>query len=204
MKDRAVLVRSICGNIETLSAIGFGTPRRPAPTFVSFWRRYLNTVSAQLRPRTSSDLDRRRFWRRFSAGAACALHRSAPRYLCRIASCFAKLPASEWPSSSLPFASLGGSRCRHRDSWFGWQDDPEVDAWIVPIDPVPKPPFDRLLRIKYLRTAVTQLCYWPLLLRRTAQGGRRSTRFSASYTSFLSGAAAGRHRLPGFSASPSS
>jgi len=46
-----------------------------------------------------------------------------------------------------------------------WRTDASVDPWIVPIDPVPPPPFDRLLRIKYVRTIVTQLCYWPLLIR---------------------------------------
>lgn len=66
----------------------------------------------------------------------------------------------------------------------GWHGDPAVDAWIVPIDPVPPAPFDRLLRIKYLRTVVTQLCYWPLLFRELRRADVVHA-FSASYTSFL-------------------
>ena len=65
-----------------------------------------------------------------------------------------------------------------------WRADGSVDAWIVPIDPVPQAPIDRLLDVKYLRTLVTQLWYWPLLVREL----RRSDvvhAFAASYTSFL-------------------
>ena len=46
-----------------------------------------------------------------------------------------------------------------------WRTEGSVNAWIVPIDPVPPAPIDRLLRIKYVRTIVTQLWYWPLLVR---------------------------------------
>ena len=66
----------------------------------------------------------------------------------------------------------------------GWQHDPEVDAWLVPIDPVPLPPFDRLLRIKYVRTLITQLLYWPLLFRQLRRADVVHV-FSASYFSFL-------------------
>ena len=66
----------------------------------------------------------------------------------------------------------------------GWSSDSNIDAWIVPIDPVPSPPFDRLLRIKYLRTIVTQLWYWPLLLRELRRADVVHI-FSASYSSFL-------------------
>ena len=79
---------------------------------------------------------------------------------------------------------MGGHSVQAQRLVEGWQRDPAVDAWIVPIDPVPPAPFDRLLRIKYLRTVVTQLCYWPLLFREL----RRTDivhAFSASYTSFL-------------------
>ena len=65
-----------------------------------------------------------------------------------------------------------------------WREDPAVDAWIVPIDPVPPPPFHKLLRLKYLRTVVTQLCYWPLLLRELRKADVVHA-FSASYSSFL-------------------
>jgi glycosyltransferase involved in cell wall biosynthesis len=64
------------------------------------------------------------------------------------------------------------------------EDDPEVEAWIVPINPVPPPPFDRLLTVKYARTLVTQLWYWPLLIRELRRADVVHI-FSASYSSFL-------------------
>ena len=66
----------------------------------------------------------------------------------------------------------------------GWARDPAVEAWIVPINPVPPKPFDRLLRIKYVRTVVTQLFYWPLLVRELRRADVVHV-FSASYSSFL-------------------
>jgi glycosyltransferase involved in cell wall biosynthesis len=66
----------------------------------------------------------------------------------------------------------------------GWRGDPEIDAWIVPIDPVPPAPFDKLLRVKYLRTVITQLCYWPLLFQQLRNADLVHA-FSASYASFL-------------------
>jgi glycosyltransferase involved in cell wall biosynthesis len=65
-----------------------------------------------------------------------------------------------------------------------WHAEGSVDAWIVPIDPVPPAPFDRLLRIKYLRTLVTQLLYWPLLVRELRRADVVHA-FAASYASFL-------------------
>ena len=79
---------------------------------------------------------------------------------------------------------LGGQSVQAQRLLEGWQGDPAVEAWIVPIDPVPRAPFDRLLRIKYLRTLVTQLCYWPLLVRELRRADVVHA-FSASYTSFL-------------------
>ncbi len=79
---------------------------------------------------------------------------------------------------------LGGQSVQAQRLLDGWRGDPAVDAWIVPIDPVPPAPFDRLLRIKYLRTIVTQLCYWPLLFRELRRADVVHA-FSASYTSFL-------------------
>jgi glycosyltransferase involved in cell wall biosynthesis len=66
----------------------------------------------------------------------------------------------------------------------GWQDDLAVTAWLVPIDPVPIRPLDALLSIKYLRTLVTQLLYWPLLVRELRRADVVHV-FSASYSSFL-------------------
>ena len=65
-----------------------------------------------------------------------------------------------------------------------WRDDGSVDPWIVPIDPVPPAPIDRLLRIKYVRTIVTQLWYWPLLVRELRRADVVHA-FAASYASFL-------------------
>ena len=66
----------------------------------------------------------------------------------------------------------------------GWRHDPDVVAWLVPIDPVPLRPFDRLLRVTYVRTLVTQLLYWPLLFRELRRADVVHV-FSASYSSFL-------------------
>ena len=66
----------------------------------------------------------------------------------------------------------------------GWRDDPDVRAWLVPVNPDPPAPFDRLLAIRGARTLVTQLFYWPLLLRELRKADLVHI-FSASYTSFL-------------------
>ena len=79
---------------------------------------------------------------------------------------------------------VGGHSVQARRMINGWAHDPEIDAWIVPINPVPPKPFDRLLRVKYLRTIVTQLCYWPLLARELRRADVVHV-FSASYSSFL-------------------
>src|SRR5436190_2873894 len=79
---------------------------------------------------------------------------------------------------------LGGQAVQAQRLLNGWRGDPAVEAWIVPIDPVPPAPFDRLLRIKYIRTLVTQLWYWPLLFRELRKADVVHA-FSASYTSFL-------------------
>ena len=79
---------------------------------------------------------------------------------------------------------LGGQAVQASRLLRSWRDDPDVHAWLVPINPVPPGPLSALTRIRYVRTAVTQLCYWPLLLRelRTADVVHV---FSASYSSFL-------------------
>ena len=66
----------------------------------------------------------------------------------------------------------------------GWAGDPDVKAWLVPINPVPPAPFNRALSVKYLRTLVTQLTYWPLLIRELRRADVVHV-FSASYFSFL-------------------
>lgn len=79
---------------------------------------------------------------------------------------------------------LGGHSVQAQRLMMGWATDDEIDAWIVPINPVPPRPFDRLLHIKYVRTIVTQLCYWPLLIRELRRADVVHV-FSASYSSFL-------------------
>jgi len=79
---------------------------------------------------------------------------------------------------------LGGQAVQAQRLLDGWASDREVEAWIVPINPEPPKPFRSLLRVKYLRTIVTQLCYWPLLIRELRRADVVHV-FSASYSSFL-------------------
>jgi glycosyltransferase involved in cell wall biosynthesis len=79
---------------------------------------------------------------------------------------------------------VGGHSVQARRLLDAWGPEGLVDAWIVPIDPVPPAPIDRLLRIKYVRTIVTQLWYWPLLVRELRRADVVHA-FAASYSSFL-------------------
>jgi glycosyltransferase involved in cell wall biosynthesis len=79
---------------------------------------------------------------------------------------------------------LGGQAVQAQRLLDAWRNDPEIDAWLVPINPVPRRPFDAALNVKYLRTVVTQLWYWPLLLRELLRADVVHV-FSASYFSFL-------------------
>jgi L-malate glycosyltransferase len=79
---------------------------------------------------------------------------------------------------------LGGHSVQAQRLLDGWSNDPDVEAWIVPVDPIPPAPFDRLLRIKFVRTIVTQLLYWPLLVRELRRAHVVHV-FSAAYASFL-------------------
>src|SRR5215471_18615151 len=79
---------------------------------------------------------------------------------------------------------LGGQAVQASRLVKSWRDDPDVHAWLVPIDPVPPGPLAALRTIKYVRTVATQLCYWPLLLRELRRADVVHV-FSASYTSFL-------------------
>lgn len=65
-----------------------------------------------------------------------------------------------------------------------WRDDPDVHAWLVPINPLPPHPFRWTQRVKYLRTVATQLTYWPQLVRELRKADVVHV-FSASYFSFL-------------------
>jgi glycosyltransferase involved in cell wall biosynthesis len=79
---------------------------------------------------------------------------------------------------------LGGQAVQAARLLDSWREDPQVQCWLVPINPVPPRPLDRLLHVKYLRTLVTQLFYWPLLLRELRRADVVHV-FSASYSSFL-------------------
>ena len=79
---------------------------------------------------------------------------------------------------------LGGQAVQAQRNLEGFADDPEFHVWLVPINPVPPAPFDKLLSLKFVRTAVTQLLYWPLLFRELRRADIVHA-YSASYTSFL-------------------
>ena len=79
---------------------------------------------------------------------------------------------------------LGGQAVQAERLLNAWRDDPDVTAWLVPINPMPPRGLRWAIRVKYLRTVVTQLAYWPLLLRELARADIVHV-FSASYLSFL-------------------
>jgi L-malate glycosyltransferase len=79
---------------------------------------------------------------------------------------------------------LGGHSVQARLLLVGWAQDTEVRAWLVPINPMPGGPIRHLMRVRYARTLLTQLLYWPLLVRQIA-GADLVHVFSAGYTSFL-------------------
>jgi glycosyltransferase involved in cell wall biosynthesis len=79
---------------------------------------------------------------------------------------------------------LGGQAVQAERLLEAWQGDPEVRSWLVPINPDPPGPLRAARNVKYLRTIVTQLTYWPLLLRELRQADVVHV-FSASYFSFL-------------------
>jgi L-malate glycosyltransferase len=79
---------------------------------------------------------------------------------------------------------LGGQAVQAQRLLDAWKDDEEVRAWLVPINPAPSPWLRPLARVKYVRTIVTQLMYWPLLARELQRADVVHV-FSASYTSFL-------------------
>jgi glycosyltransferase involved in cell wall biosynthesis len=79
---------------------------------------------------------------------------------------------------------LGGQAVQADRLLRAWQNDDEVDAWLVPINPIPPGPVATLTRVKYARTIATELTYWPLLLRELRRADIVHV-FSASYFSFL-------------------
>jgi glycosyltransferase involved in cell wall biosynthesis len=79
---------------------------------------------------------------------------------------------------------LGGQAVQADRLLRQWRDDPDVDAWLVPVNPVPPRGLRFAVNIKYLRTIVTELTYLPLLVRELAKADVVHV-FSASYSSFL-------------------
>ncbi|MGB2716075.1 MAG: glycosyltransferase family 4 protein [Vicinamibacterales bacterium] len=79
---------------------------------------------------------------------------------------------------------LGGQAVQADRLVRAWAGDPDLDAWLVPVNPQPPAPLRSALRVKYLRTLVTQLAYWPLLLSELRHADLVHV-FSASYWSFL-------------------
>jgi L-malate glycosyltransferase len=79
---------------------------------------------------------------------------------------------------------LGGQAVQADRLLAGWAGDPDVNAWLVPVNPVPPGPLRHLLRLKYARTLATQACYWPQLVRQLRRADVVHV-FSASYLSFL-------------------
>ncbi len=79
---------------------------------------------------------------------------------------------------------LGGQAVQAQRLIRAWNGDADVHAWLVPINPAPPGPFRPATRVKYLRTLITQLTYWPLLLRELRRADVVHV-FSASYFSFL-------------------
>ena len=79
---------------------------------------------------------------------------------------------------------LGGQAVQAARLIDSWRNDPDVRAWLVPVNPPPPRVLAFTLKVKYLRTVVTQLLYWPLLLRELRHADIVHV-FSASYFSFL-------------------
>jgi glycosyltransferase involved in cell wall biosynthesis len=79
---------------------------------------------------------------------------------------------------------LGGQAVQADRLLRAWRTDPEIHAWLVPINPMPPGPLRFLTRMKFARTIATQLFYWPLLLRELRKADVVHV-FSASYFSFL-------------------
>jgi glycosyltransferase involved in cell wall biosynthesis len=79
---------------------------------------------------------------------------------------------------------LGGQAVQADRLIRAWGGDADIEAWLVPVNPVPPSPLRSGLQVKYIRTLVTQLSYWPLLLRELRHADIVHV-FSASYWSFL-------------------
>jgi len=79
---------------------------------------------------------------------------------------------------------LGGQAVQADRLLFAWRGDPDIEAWLVPVNPKPPRVLGFAHRIKYVRTIVNELTYLPLLVREIARADVIHV-FSASYSSFL-------------------
>jgi glycosyltransferase involved in cell wall biosynthesis len=79
---------------------------------------------------------------------------------------------------------LGGQAVQADRLLDAWRDDPDIDAWLVPVNPEPPRGLQFVTEVKYLRTCVNEMTYLPLLVRELAQADVVHV-FSASYSSFL-------------------
>jgi glycosyltransferase involved in cell wall biosynthesis len=79
---------------------------------------------------------------------------------------------------------LGGQAVQADRLLSAWRGDPDVDAWLVPVNPEPPAALAFVRGIKYARTVVNELTYLPLLVQQLARADVVHV-FSASYSSFL-------------------
>jgi glycosyltransferase involved in cell wall biosynthesis len=79
---------------------------------------------------------------------------------------------------------LGGQAVQADRLLAAWKNDPDIDAWLVPVNPLPPKRLRWALDVKYARTVVTELTYFPLLVRELSRADVVHV-FSASYASFL-------------------
>lgn len=79
---------------------------------------------------------------------------------------------------------LGGQAVQADRLLRAWRGDPDVDAWLVPHNPLPPRLLRWALGVKYARTVATELTYAPLLVRELARADIAHV-FSASYSSFM-------------------
>jgi glycosyltransferase involved in cell wall biosynthesis len=79
---------------------------------------------------------------------------------------------------------LGGQAVQAGRLLAAWRNDPDVEAWLVPVNPPLPAPLRAAGDVKYLRTIVTEMTYLPLLARELARADVVHV-FSASYSSFL-------------------
>jgi glycosyltransferase involved in cell wall biosynthesis len=79
---------------------------------------------------------------------------------------------------------LGGQAVQANRLLEAWRGDADVDAWLVPVNPLFPRPLRFAADVKYLRTVVNELTYVPLLARELLRADVVHV-FSAAYSSFL-------------------